>query len=130
LESTRIVLIDMPPLLRDVVRNVLSGEPDIEVVAEHDAAVDVGDAVEADEADLVIAGSDVASSALREAVARDRGVRALEVRSDGKESVLYELRPHRVPLGEISPETLLRTIRAVPTWENETAETQGGEMEP
>ena len=38
---------------------------------------------------------------------------------DGKESVLYELRPHRVALGDISPETLLQTIRAVPGWEAE-----------
>jgi DNA-binding NarL/FixJ family response regulator len=116
----------MPPLLRDIVRNVLSGEPDIEIVAEHDIAVDVRDAVEQGDADLVIVGSDESSSALREAVAGDRGVRALEVRSDGKESVLYELRPHRVPLGEISPETLLRTIRAVPSWETHTGETQTG----
>jgi hypothetical protein len=47
------------------------------------------------------------------------GVRALEVHSDGKESVLYELRPHRVSLGEISADTLLHTIRTVPRWEAE-----------
>jgi hypothetical protein len=46
-------------------------------------------------------------------------VRAIEVRSDGRESVLYELRPHRVPLGEISSETLVRTIRAAPAWDGE-----------
>ena len=45
---------------------------------------------------------------MRSLVAADRGVRALELQSDGKESVLYELRPHRVALGEISPDTLLR----------------------
>jgi hypothetical protein len=45
-----------------------------------------------------------------------RGVRALEVGSDGRESVLYELRPHRVSLGEISPGALVRTIRTVPSW--------------
>jgi DNA-binding NarL/FixJ family response regulator len=129
LESTRIVLIDMPPLLRDIVRDVLAGEPDIEVVAEHDVAVDVRDAVRQDGADLVIVGSDAASSA-RDAVAGNRGVRALEVRSDGRESVLYELRPHRVPLGEISPETLLRTIRAIPTWEPQPGDTQDEEPRP
>ena len=45
---------------------------------------------------------------------------ALEVQSDGRESVLYELRPHRISLGEVSSDTLVRAIRAVPTWDAKT----------
>ena len=45
---------------------------------------------------------------MRSLVGAGLGVRALEVHSDGKESVLYELRPHRVSLGEISSDTLLQ----------------------
>ena len=45
---------------------------------------------------------------VRQLVGAHRGLRALEVQSDGRESVLYELRPHRVPLGEISSDTLVR----------------------
>jgi len=117
LESTRIVLVDMPPLLREIVRETLAREPDLDVVAEHEAYVDVARAVEEAEADFVIVSSDAAAhTSVAAVVGAERGVRALEVQSDGKESVLYELRPHRVSLGEISPETLLRTIRTVPTW--------------
>ena len=47
-------------------------------------------------------------------------LRALEVQSDGRESVLYELRPHRISLGEVSSDTLVRAIRAVPTWDVKT----------
>jgi DNA-binding NarL/FixJ family response regulator len=118
LERTRIVLIDMSPLLREIVRETVAREPDLDVVAEHDAGADLRAAVERDGADFVIVGSEAtAHAAVHSLVAADIGVRALELQSDGKESVLYELRPHRVPLGEISPETLLRTIRAVPTWD-------------
>jgi DNA-binding NarL/FixJ family response regulator len=114
----RIVLVDMPPLLRGIVRETLAREPDLDIVSEHDADVDVPAAVKRADADFVIVGSDAsAEAAVSSLVAADRGVRALELRSDGKESVLYELRPHRVLLGEISPETLLRTIRAAPAWE-------------
>jgi DNA-binding NarL/FixJ family response regulator len=121
LERTRIVLIDMSPLLREIVRETLAREPDLDVVAEHEAGVDVRAAVERDGADFVIVGSDAtAEAAVSSLVAGERGVRALELRSDGRESVLYELRPHRVPLGEISPETLLHTIRAAPPWNAET----------
>ncbi|HEY2937229.1 MAG TPA: hypothetical protein VGJ25_11560 [Gaiellaceae bacterium] len=119
MEHIRIVLIDMSLLLRDIVRDTLVREPDLDVVAEHDAAVDLREALERGEPDFVIVGSDVAAETVRSVVGACTGVRALEVRGDGKESVLYELRPHRVPLGEISPETLLRTIRAVPTWDAE-----------
>jgi DNA-binding NarL/FixJ family response regulator len=117
---TRIVLIDMPPLLREIVRGTVGREPDLDVVAEHEADVDVRAAAERDDADFVIVGSDASGHAgVRGLVAADLGFRALELRSDGRESVLYELRPHRVALGEISPETLLETIRAVPTWDAE-----------
>ena len=117
MERTRIVLIDTAPLLREILREVISGEPDLALVAEHDAVVDVRKTVEREAADFVVVGRDAASvDDVRAMVGAGLGVRALEVYSDGKESVLYELRPHRVSLGEISSETLLRTIRAAPTW--------------
>ncbi len=120
MQRTRIVLIDMSPLIREIVREALAREPDLDLVAEHGADVDVRAAIERDDADFVIVGSDAtAHAAVRSVVAADRGFRALELHADGKESVLYELRPHRVSLGEISPETLLRTIRAAPTWNEE-----------
>jgi DNA-binding NarL/FixJ family response regulator len=117
-ERTRIVLIDMSPLLRDIVRKAITHEPDLEVVAEHDGDVDVSVVVERDHADFVIVGSEVtAHSSVASVVAAHCQVRALELHADGKESVLYEFRPHRVALGELSSDTLLRTIRAVPTWD-------------
>jgi DNA-binding NarL/FixJ family response regulator len=117
LERKRIVLIDMAPMLREIVREIIVREPDLEIVAEHET-VDVGEAVERDAPDFVIVGSDAATDErVRSLVGAHLGFRALEVHSDGKESVLYELRPHRIALGEISSDTLLRAIRAVPSWD-------------
>jgi DNA-binding NarL/FixJ family response regulator len=119
-EQTRIVLINMTPLLREIVGEAVDREPDLELVGEHEAAVDVRAAVEHDKADFVIVGADsAAGERVRALVGGAPGLRALELRACGKESVLYELRPHRVALGEISPATLLQTIRAVPTWDAE-----------
>src|SRR5205823_1611243 len=104
-------------LLREIVRGTIVREPDLQIVAEHDV-VDVGEAVARDAPDFVIVGSDGADEErVRELVSSAPGVRALQVHSDGKESVLYELRPHRVSLGEISSDTLLRAIRAAPSWD-------------
>ena len=106
----------MAPLLREIVRETIVREPDLDLVAEHDD-VDVRAVVELDDPDFIIVGRDAAAdSDVRSIVGAGRGVRALEVQSDGRESVLYELRPHRIALGEISSETLVRAIRAVPTW--------------
>jgi len=117
LERTRIVLIDMAPLLREIVREAIVREPDLELVAEHDQT-DVRSAVELDDPDFIIVGEGAAADEnVRALVGAGRGLRALEVQSDGRESVLYELRPHRISLGEISSETLVRAIRAVPTWD-------------
>ena len=107
----------MTPLLRDIVRKAISHEPDLEVVAEHEADVDVRAALARDDPDFVIVGSEVTAHASVASVVEDNcRVRALELQDDGKESVLYEFRPHRVALGELSSDTLLQTIRAVPTW--------------
>jgi chemotaxis response regulator CheB len=113
LESIRITLVDMSPLLREILREALDREPDLAVVGDHDVVADLGVAVEQDGADVVIIGSNASESAhLRSLVATSCGVRVLELRSDGKDCVLHELRPHRVALGELSREGLLRTIRA------------------
>jgi DNA-binding NarL/FixJ family response regulator len=120
LEQTRIVLVDMSPLLREIVREAVAREPDLRVVREHEAGVDLRAAVERDEPDFLIVGSEAGTeAAVGPLVARGRGLRALEVRSDGREGVLYELRPHRVPLGELSPDALLHTIRTPPGWDPE-----------
>lgn len=110
----------MSPLLREIVREIIVREPDLEIVAEH-ATMDVDEAVERDDPDFVIVGPDAATDGrVRSLVGAGLGLRALEVHSNGKESVLYELRPHRVALGEISSDTLLRAIRAVPSWDAKT----------
>jgi DNA-binding NarL/FixJ family response regulator len=117
-ERTRIVLVDMSPLLRDIVRNAIAHEPDLEVVAEHDGDVDLETAVARGGADFVILGSEApAHTSTASLLAANCRVRALELQGDGRDAVLYEFRPHRVALGELSPDTLLRTIRAVPAWD-------------
>jgi chemotaxis response regulator CheB len=107
----------MAPLLREIVREAIVREPDFDLVAEHDDA-DVRAAVEQNHPDFIIVGEDAAAEQdVRSLIDERRGLRALEVQSDGRESVLYELRPHRISLGEISADTLVRAIRAAPPWD-------------
>ena len=117
MEPIRIVLIDMPPLLRDIVRNAIAGEAGLDVVSER-ALAELQASVAEDDPDFVIAGSEAASQAVRTLVRGRCRLRALEVHDDGKECILYELRPHREALGEISRQKLVETVRAVPKWQS------------
>ena len=113
MERIRILLVDMPRMLREIVNQSVSAQPDMEVVAEHAAHASMLSAARRSRANVVIVGDDGAEIdercerlALRHP---DVGVLALSV--DGRQTVLYELRPYRVPLGELSPQQLVDAIR-------------------
>lgn len=117
LEPIRIVLIDMPQLLRGIVRGILADQSDLAVVAEIESTDSIDEAVVRHQAQFVIVGvNGQAPESLRLAFERRPRLRALAIESDGRESFLYELQPRRLALGEISPDALLHAIRAVPTW--------------
>jgi DNA-binding NarL/FixJ family response regulator len=111
LDRTRIVLIDMPRMLREIIREVVAAEPGAEVVAEFGEPVDLVPAVLAHRAGFVILGADLAAGEVARLLDELPRTRVLGVADDGGQSFLYELRPHMVELGEISPERLLEAIR-------------------
>ena len=48
-----------------------------------------------------------------ELFAADPRPRVLGIASEGREGFVYELRPYRMPIGELSPETLVNAVRRV-----------------
>lgn len=111
LKPRRIILVGLPQMLNDIVKKILAGQPDLAVVAEVDCASDLVHAVVDHDADLVIADPSCTEGAIEQLVGPRSRLRLLEVQADGRTACLSELRPHRVPLGEISPERLLEAIR-------------------
>jgi DNA-binding NarL/FixJ family response regulator len=99
-------------MLNDIVKTIIDQQPDLEVVAEVDCESDVAYAVAVHDADLVVADPSCTDGAIERLAGRRSRLRLLEVQASGRGSCLSELRPHRVPLGEISPERLLEAIRA------------------
>jgi DNA-binding NarL/FixJ family response regulator len=110
LERTRILLVEMPHMLRDIVVGVLADQPDMEVVGEETAMNGLPETVVDAGADVVVIGRDDPSLA-RTLLERVPRLRVLAVTAGGHDSWLYELLPHRVPLGEISPKRLVEEIR-------------------
>jgi DNA-binding NarL/FixJ family response regulator len=111
LKPRRIILVGLPRMLNDIVKKVITEQPDLEVVAELGCAGDIAHAVAERDADLVIADPSCTDGAIERLVGPRSRLRLLEVEASGRGSCLSELRPHRVPLGEISPDRLLGAIR-------------------
>ena len=96
-------------MLREIVERVIADEPDMELV-EPSAAFDRGGNLDLHGVDVVITGRDDPGWAADLLRARP-GFRVLALTRGGKEGLLYELRPHRVALGELSPRQLVAEIR-------------------
>lgn len=111
MEPTRILLIDMPRMLRETVRYVVGCDPLLLVVAELDRVADVEAAARAYDSQVVITD---AHGCDRAAIARmlnaQPSIRVLTIEDDGRRGVLHRLAPEALPLGDLSRERLLEAL--------------------
>ena len=103
----------MSRLLADVIADVLKREPDMDVLDGAVACTDVVGTVRNEGVDVVIAGlgADGSSSDAEGLFSANPRLCVLGVEADGRQTTLYELRPHQVRLGELSPADLVSVIR-------------------
>lgn len=101
----------MPRVLSDIISETLLSEPSVDVRAE-DGSSDAVETVRRVAPDVAIVGDDSAAGEedwerLLDELPR---LKVLTILDDGREGFLYELRPCRVPLGEVSPQTVLDAV--------------------
>ena len=107
-----VVLVDLTGMTGEMVKGILAGAPDIELVGE----LSMG-AIEADddclEADVAILGGDegVLPRHAHELLKVRPQLRVLAVVRGGREGSLYELRPRETPLGGLTSQVLLGAVR-------------------
>src|SRR5687767_5610287 len=103
----------MPPLLRDIVRNALDSHPDITVVGESPHGAGLHRTLAQTQPDVVVVGTvEPDGFAMpRHILATYPQTRVLMLADTGRSAVMYELIPHRTPLGEVSPQALVDAIR-------------------
>jgi DNA-binding NarL/FixJ family response regulator len=119
LPARRRILVLGSSFLRSLVREIVAGAEDLEICSEVDATeLDIDsalcDAAAQSDADFVIVALGDRSLDpvyLRLLEERPRA-KVLAVAGDGRTAWLWELRPRRTLLGEISPESLLGAIRS------------------
>jgi DNA-binding NarL/FixJ family response regulator len=113
----RILLVNIPQLMRDLIKAFLADEPGAEVVAEAATLGEGVRAAEAADADFVIVGTrDDALPAEYGRLLTNGNTRmsVLSVAGDGQRGFLHELKPQRVTLGPLTRETLLGAIKPRP----------------
>jgi DNA-binding NarL/FixJ family response regulator len=111
LAHARILLAELPRMRRDIIADVLAMQSDMEVVGEVAALGELVEAVERGGADVLVIGRDDAALAAGLLERRPR-LKVLAVAEEGRACSIYELRPRRVELGELSPQLLVDAIRA------------------
>jgi DNA-binding NarL/FixJ family response regulator len=121
LPELRVVLMDMSPMLRDILRALVAGERGLRVAAEYNDLVPLTPAVEEHEANIVVFGdlSPRLDEDCRELLLTHPQTKLFVVGGDGRRTTLYELRPHREHLGEVAPDELIAAMRnavAVSEW--------------
>lgn len=114
MEPIRILLVAMPQLMSDIVELGLEPQPDMEVVGVLESVVLLTAAARLTRPDFLILGVD--GTQLPEecgpALAERPQIRVVGIEQEAAEATLYELRPHGVSLGAVSPDDLAVAIRA------------------
>src|SRR5260370_20345078 len=102
----------MPRLLREIVLETIRSAPDIDVARVYRDPVDLRRVVQRDHPDVVVADIDaLALDQIEPALLEAPRLKLVALRDDARQLLLYELSPHRVELGEASPQRLLDVIR-------------------
>lgn len=109
----RIVLLDMPPLLLEMLRDAIAPQGDMEIVGTAADEPNLGALLENTEADVVVVKRDGAlkRNAVNELLYQRPRLRVFEIVDRGRRGLLHEMRPRRVALGEVSPQRLIDAIR-------------------
>lgn len=101
---TTVALLVQPPVLHSLLAGLLATDPEIRVLdpAAEPSAADV----------VLLSQPDPENEAVPiTMLLRCPRSRVLALATDARRAVLYELRPHRTPVGELSRDALLAAVR-------------------
>lgn len=114
MKQIRILLARMPAMLIDILSHVVASEFDMMVAGRIEDEENLLAATRRTRANVLLVGQTAEDERDKYGLLlRGRpNLKVVAIASDGKTGLLYELRPQRVPLGELSADALLKAIRA------------------
>jgi DNA-binding NarL/FixJ family response regulator len=110
----RVMLMDMPPLLREILEHAITQHDDLELMREPGRAPREGTQART-HPDAVIVGTTAPEANDHATALLERWPQAqiVVVTAAGRNIALYELRPHKTELGQLSPAEAVQAIRRV-----------------
>jgi chemotaxis response regulator CheB len=110
----RLVLAQLPHLLEQVLERQIADEPDLRIVARATRASDALMLIDETEPEVVVIGTegDAVPALACRALSAHPHLKLLAISTDGRTGFVYELRPHMVPLGELSAGRVIAAIKA------------------
>lgn len=112
-EPIRVLLVDMPRIPRELIERAVAAEPDMVVVGSTPDVDELAPALSSSDPEFVIlglVGAGLPASAERVLDEHAR-LKMLGVEVREGTAILYELRPERAELGEVSPADVVAAIR-------------------
>lgn len=113
MERIRVLLGTMPQMLREMIRSAIDDANDMSVVGSIEPGADVTSSLARTDADvLVVSVHDALAAATVAPILYSRPrLTVLAIGANGRDTVLHELRPHQLALGDVSASGLLEAIR-------------------
>jgi DNA-binding NarL/FixJ family response regulator len=113
-EQIRVLIGDMPRMMRELVGAAVSGAPDITLVGSAHGGEPLAASLDRTTADVLIVGvpHNGISSTIDSLLYDHPRLTLLTIGEHGRSTELHELRPHSIALGEVSPTELVDAIRA------------------
>ena len=114
MEQIRVLIGDMPRMMRELVGAAVSDAPDITLVGSSQNGEPLAASLNRARADvLIVEARDEGISSNFDALLYDHPrLTLLTIGEHGRSTALHELRPHTLALGEVSPTELVDAIRA------------------
>jgi DNA-binding NarL/FixJ family response regulator len=112
-DPIRVLLVDMPRIPRELIERAVAGEEDMIVVGSTPDLEELQQAAAASEPEFVLVGlvGDQLPPTAARFVQDKARLKVLGVEAHDGKAYLYELRPERAPLGEVSPADVVAAIR-------------------
>lgn len=115
--AIRTVIITMPPIFRDLITELMAGLRPLNLVAELDSRHGVEEWLPPLAPDLILIGLDrnesdeIGLSLVRLLP----NAKVIAFSSDGRHAFVHQMQPQRMPLLDVSPQTLIDAILGRPT---------------
>jgi chemotaxis response regulator CheB len=107
----RVLLFDLPAMLRDILENAIARQPDMTLLREGRRAGAVEQWLRPEPDVVIVSTSNIEDADVPACLSRWPGARVVVIETSGRDSVMYELRPHATRLGALSPDQLVTTLR-------------------